>query len=464
MVHHITAATSVFAPTGDAFADSGPDTTLIVDADAYLISATGGDGARLTGAWTATINGEVDSFDSAGAGVRLTGSTPADAFKVTIGNTGDVFGAFGLRFEQGTGTVTNKGSIAAAGFGTNGTGSVGLRIAADGDVTINNPGSIQSTGTGLRHFGTGVLTLVNSGTIAGAVGAISSSGEAHIKNLGTLDGDVALGNTDDTFSNFGFVKKVTSHGVVKIIKNGTVDGLIDLGAGADTFKGGANAETVRDSAGSDTYNFGGGNDTYIAFNGVASNNDIVNGGKGIDTYDASAGASQTISLKDQITIGGDIGSDTIIGFENVIAGNGGDSLIGSNGANHLIGGTGGDVFDGLGGRDILTGNAGTDEFRFLALSDSGPKASQRDLITDFTQGEDLIDISAIDAKTGGASDDQFTLIGVQNFHGVKGELRESFKNGNTIVSGDVNGDGNADFSVALKGHFLLTTDDFTNVL
>ena len=121
MVHHITAATSFFAAIGDAFVDGGPDTNLIVDADAFLISATGGDGARLTGAWTATINGEVQSFSAVGAGLRING-TPADVFKVTIGSTGDVFGAFGLRLEDGTGTITNKGSIAAAGFGTNGTG------------------------------------------------------------------------------------------------------------------------------------------------------------------------------------------------------------------------------------------------------------------------------------------------------------------------------------------------------
>lgn len=85
-----------------------------------------------------------------------------------------------------------------------------------------------------------------------------------------------------------------------------------------------------------------------------------------------------------------------------------------------------------------------------------------DLITDFTQGapvvSDVIDLSLIDAKTGAGNpgDDDFTFIGVSNFTGVKGQLRESFKDGNTIVSGDVNGDGKADFSFALKGHFLLT--------
>ena len=46
-----------------------------------------------------------------------------------------------------------------------------------------------------------------------------------------------------------------------------------------------------------------------------------------------------------------------------------------------------------------------------------------------------------------------------------GELRESFSGGNTIVSGDVNGDGHADFSFALKGHFLLTAaGDFVGVV
>ena len=98
----------------------------------------------------------------------------------------------------------------------------------------------------------------------------------------------------------------------------------------------------------------------------------------------------------------------------------------------------------------------------MALSDSGVKASARDLITDFTQGEDRIDLGVIDAKTGGGNDD-FSFIGVGNFTGAKGQLREFFSNGNTIVSGDVNGDGHADFSIALKGHLLLSGlqgDDF----
>jgi len=43
---------------------------------------------------------------------------------------------------------------------------------------------------------------------------------------------------------------------------------------------------------------------------------------------------------------------------------------------------------------------------------------------------------------------------------VRGELREAFSGANTIVSGDVNGDGKADFSIALQGHHFLTVSDF----
>jgi Ca2+-binding RTX toxin-like protein len=399
---HITAATSIDSPSGDAFSHLGP-ATLLIDADAFIIAETSGVAARLRGAWTINIMGELGTF-ALNFGIDLAQDLSTDISKITVAKTGDVFGAFA-------------------------------------GMNIGEP-----------------ATIVNFGTVTGGIQSIKGNFETHLTNAGTLIGDVIFAEENDSFTNF---KKVHH-----VIKNGTVVGVIDLDGGDDHFNGGAKAETVRDGAGGDSYKLGGGNDTYIAVMdspGVDST-DIVNGGKGIDTYDASAGTSQTISLKDHLTIGSSIGSDTLIGFENIIGGNGGDSLIGSNAANHLTGGTGGDVFDGLGGRDILFGGAGSDSFRLLALSDSGPNSATRDVVLDFTQGQDQIDIEAIDAKTGVTGVQAFTLIGVHNFHGVKGELRESFSNGNTIISGDVNGDGHADFSIALKGHFLLSTDDFTNVL
>ena len=62
MIYRVTAATSVDVISGNAFALLAVQDTLIVDAGAYLITeAPAGVGALLTGPWTATINGEVES-------------------------------------------------------------------------------------------------------------------------------------------------------------------------------------------------------------------------------------------------------------------------------------------------------------------------------------------------------------------------------------------------------------------
>ena len=58
------------------------------------------------------------------------------------------------------------------------------------------------------------------------------------------------------------------------------------------------------------------------------------------------------------------------------------------------------------------------------------------------------------------SDEAFTLIGVDNFHHVAGELRESFKGTHTFISGDVNGDGKSDFAITLEDRILLHDTDF----
>ncbi|HET7714987.1 MAG TPA: hypothetical protein VFK86_05115, partial [Bauldia sp.] len=128
---------------------------------------------------------------------------------------------------------------------------------------------------------------------------------------------------------------------------------------------------------------------------------------------------------------------------NIITGNGV--------ANRLAGGL---------GADQLSGAGGADSFLFFSVKDSGKKASARDTILDFTPG-DIIDLSAIDAKKGG-SDNPFKFIGKDAFDGNKGELRFQKAKGDVVVSGDVNGDAKADFSILLdslnkvaKGDFVL---------
>ena len=75
----------------------------------------------------------------------------------------------------------------------------------------------------------------------------------------------------------------------------------------------------------------------------------------------------------------------------------------------------------------------------------------RDYILDFESG-DRIDLSKIDANTkNGTADDAFALIGTDvAFAGVPPASCAAMTSANgQIVEGDVNGDGKADFSIAL---------------
>ena len=70
---------------------------------------------------------------------------------------------------------------------------------------------------------------------------------------------------------------------------------------------------------------------------------------------------------------------------------------------------------------------------------------------DFTHAKDKLDLSTIDAKSGTATNDAFSYIGSAAFSGTAGQLRAEHVGGNTVVQGDVNGDGVADFEIALIG-------------
>ena len=63
----------------------------------------------------------------------------------------------------------------------------------------------------------------------------------------------------------------------------------------------------------------------------------------------------------------------------------------------------------------------------------------------------MIDLSAIDAKPSVAGNQQFTFIGSNAFYGRSGELRYA----DGILSGDVNGDGQTDFQIAIGNGYAL---------
>ncbi|MGH6870171.1 MAG: M10 family metallopeptidase C-terminal domain-containing protein, partial [Rhizomicrobium sp.] len=104
------------------------------------------------------------------------------------------------------------------------------------------------------------------------------------------------------------------------------------------------------------------------------------------------------------------------------------------------------------------GGTGADHFVFNSIADS--PGGGADKIMDFSHAEgDVIDLSGIDAITGGA-DDAFTLISGGFTHHA-GELIVVSAGLNTYsVRGDVNGDGVADFFITVHSTTALVAGDF----
>lgn len=464
---------SVHATTGDAFAGTGPD-TLIVDKGAFLITDAGGAGARLAGDWTVVINGTVRSFDdlTVNPGLAIAPMLLGTSMNVTIGATGIVRGSRVALDASEAGTIANKGRIIGD--------SVSVRVHTDnGDITLNNRGIIKSQSSntvfisGSEHFILNNGGLVATSDLIVVVMEQSSLGSATITNWGTLDGVIALGKGNDEFTNFKMIGN-------KLV-SGTVTSVINLGSGTDLFHGGSNKETVNGGPDGDTMTLGRGNDVFIVLHDDGQ--DSVNGQGGIDTYDIRATGADVllflVNLDAEIHQGLDpfratefFGPifppttvlDEVLNFENVNGWAGEDDIWGSAEKNVIRGNGGTDNLHGLGGRDVLEGGADADTFWFHAKSDSKVKAAKRDLITDFVSGEDKIELTDIDANSQTPLvNDAFHLTangGRGKFAHDAGELRFQFAKGLTIVSGDVNGDGKPDFSIALKGNIALVDTDF----
>jgi Ca2+-binding RTX toxin-like protein len=143
---------------------------------------------------------------------------------------------------------------------------------------------------------------------------------------------------------------------------------------------------------------------------------------------------------------------------------GADNLKGTSGNDTINGKGGNDIINGGAGYDVLTGGAGNDTFAFSSAAEIGTSAGARDVIADFTQGQDKIDLSAIDANSKLTGDQDFTFIAGNNasFTQTAGELawHTDTATGRTIVQGDINGDGVHDFEIELKGLVNLKASDF----
>jgi Ca2+-binding RTX toxin-like protein len=198
--------------------------------------------------------------------------------------------------------------------------------------------------------------------------------------IGTIQGT----NEDDSLS--GAVSVNTIYGLQG---NDTITGTPN----PDNLYGGQGNDLIRGLRQRDFIQGGGGDDTLYGGRG----RDVVKGGRGNDFISGGRGADFLGGGNGNDNIYGDRGNDFISGgkgSDRLFGGAGNDNLCGCKGTDFLRGGRGNDVLNGDRGQDILvggfgddtlTGGKGKDRFRFAPSTGT-------DTITDFTVGEDLIEL------------------------------------------------------------------------
>ncbi|MBU2957926.1 cellulase family glycosylhydrolase [Paracoccus sp. 1_MG-2023] len=131
----------------------------------------------------------------------------------------------------------------------------------------------------------------------------------------------------------------------------------------------------------------------------------------------------------------------------------GVTITGTNGNDRLQGGDGDDVLSGGGGQDTLTGGAGADSFVF-------DRAGMWHNIRDWEDG-DVIDLSAIDADTTSAGQQDFDFIG-SDWLKDAGDLGVyvDAANDRTYVQANVNKGAGFEISIVLEGQHHLSEADF----
>ncbi|HTV69108.1 MAG TPA: hypothetical protein VMF90_11285 [Rhizobiaceae bacterium] len=307
---------------------------------------------------------------------------------------------------RGSNSVTCNGTIASV-------SEIGLDIYG-GSLNVGSTGTISGENGVWSNFNTNLIAT-NRGLVLGTTSdGVSVNGSANFTNYGTTRTTSA--DLDDAayyLSEFHTSFKLTNFGLVENKTPGRYAILAEEGnTSVDTI---TNNGTIKGNV-------------YLA-----GGNDIFDGTKGKMTGWVDGGV-------------------------------GNDKLFGSAFADTLFGNDGNDTIRGGLGRDLLTGDNGADDFVYTSIADSKPGAT-RDVILDFTRGTavagDDIHLTAIDAKTTVAGNQNFTWRGTLAFTKAAGQLRFTDQGTTCLVQGDVNGDGKADFEISVKvttlgiGDFIL---------
>ncbi len=442
----VVATVNGIAPGTTQTLASGAKLTLLADGT-YTYDPDGAFAALNTGATTTdSFSYTLPGGSSATASITITGITAA-----TPGAGNDTL--TGTPADDSF-TLSGGGNDTVSGGAGNDAFAFGAAFTALDRV---NGGSGTNDQVGLEGNYAGGLTL-NADTITNVEVLAVLPGFSY--NLTSHDGNVAAGQELSVFGgnllagqNFTFNGSAETDGRFRMFG----------GLGTDTFTGGALDDGFYFGPGKwgagDTVTGGGGTNDQLALDGNYTLN--IGASAGVEALILLPGPggspnSFNITLDDvwtpaaaTRTVWG-LNVATAMTVDGSAETNGGFIFFGGQAGDTLTGGAGADAIYGGGGGDALRGNGGADVFRYDNLSDSnGTTDATRDRILDFASGIDRIDLSRIDAITGGA-DDAFTFIGTAAFSNVAGQLRYAAAGaGIFIVEGDVNGDGIADFTLSV---------------
>ena len=466
----------------------------ILSANVENLTLTGANAANATGNGLANI---------------LTGNVAANQMFGLLGN--DVlFGGGGSdTLDGGAGSDTMIGGVGDDVYFVDASGDAVTELAGEGsdtvlssitlslmaeveNLTLTGSAAIGGTGNGLSNVITGnaaANTLsggLGNDTLIGGAGADTMAGGAgnDVFFVDSANDQVQEALNEGT----DLVQSSVTHTLSANVENLTLTGALGINGignalanvitgniGANSLSGGAGNDVLTGGAGADTLTGGLGNDTY----GVDNASDVVTESlnEGTDTVNSSVSYTLSANVENMTltgtgaingtgntlgnAIGGNAGANVISGLD------GNDTLSGAAGNDTLDGGSGADSLTGGAGEDQLTGGLGNDLFIFREPADMANDATTADIVTDFTQGQDRIDLSLIDAFAGTPVNDVFVWRGTDAFSSsTQGEVRfERIDNSGTasdytMVYIDTDADADAELAVRLTGLITLASGDF----
>lgn len=449
---------------------AGNDTYITDGGDTITEAANEGtDTVQSLGSYTLTSNFE---------NLILTGSSNADGTGNSLNNILTGNGAANV-LNGGTGADTLIGGAGNDTYMTDGgdTLTEGVNGGTDtvqaavshtlGDnfenLLLTGSASTDGTGNSLNNIltGNGGANVLNGGTGADTlIGGLGN--DTYITDGGDTITEVANEGTDTVQSSVTYAIGATLENLV-LTGTAAIDGtgndwnnILTGNSAANVLNGGQGVDTLIGGLGDDTYLTDGGDTITEGVNG------------GTDTVLTAVNHSLAQNVEN-LTLSGLLGaSGTGNALNNLITGNSGANMLdGGSGNDSLNGAEGIDSLVGGLGTDLLTGGAGADVFIFRLEGDSSNALATCDTLTDFTRGQDRIDLSAIDASSLVSDNNTFVWLGAGAIAtATSGEVRfQKFDNTGsdndyTMVFADTDSDTASEFMLKLIGLHDLTANDF----